>query len=41
MLTESGAELFVETCFNVPTLGPLYKMAALDAIRAEAAIGRS
>ena len=39
MLTESTAELFVEACFNVPTLGPLYKMATLDAIRAEAAIG--
>lgn len=41
MLTESSAELFVEACFNVPTLGPLYKIAALDAIRAEAEIGKN
>jgi NAD(P) transhydrogenase len=33
MLTESTAELFVEACFNVPTLGMLYKTAALDAVR--------
>ncbi len=40
MLTESTAELFVETCFNIPTLGALYKTATLDAIRAEAVIAR-
>ena len=38
MLTESTAELFVESCFNIPTLSALYKMATLDAIRAEAVI---
>jgi hypothetical protein len=24
--------LFDETCFNIPTLGALYKVAALDAV---------
>ncbi len=33
MLTESTAEIFVEACFNVPTLGLLYKTATLEAIR--------
>jgi len=33
MLTESTAEIFVEACFNVPTLGMLYKTATLQAIR--------
>jgi NAD(P) transhydrogenase len=37
MLTQSTAEIFVEACFNVPTLGPLYKTATLNAIRAAAA----
>ena len=32
MLTESTTEIFTEACFNVPTLGMLYKTAALDAI---------
>lgn len=32
MLTESTAELFSEMCFNMPTLGELYKLASLDAI---------
>jgi len=40
MLTESTAELFVESCFNIPTLSAMYKMATLAAIRAEAALGR-
>ena len=34
MLTESTAEIFVEACFNVPTLGMLYKTATLEALRA-------
>ena len=34
MLTESTAEVFVEACFNVPTLGMLYKTATLQAIQA-------
>lgn len=32
MLTNSTAELFSEMCFNLPTLGELYKLASLDAI---------
>ncbi len=32
MLTESTAEIFVEACFNVPTLGQLYKTASLQAM---------
>jgi NAD(P) transhydrogenase len=31
------AELFVDICFNIPTLSVLYKTAALDAIRNAAA----
>ena len=26
------AELFADTCFNIPTLGELFKLASLDAI---------
>jgi len=33
MLTNASATLFVEACFNVPTLGMLYKTATLQAIR--------
>ena len=33
MLTESTAEIFVEACFNVPTLSALYKSATLNALR--------
>ncbi len=36
MLTNSTAEIFVEACFNVPTLGMLYKTATLQAIQAAA-----
>jgi len=32
MLLGAKAELFDETCFNVPTLGAIYKTAALDAM---------
>jgi NAD(P) transhydrogenase len=32
MLTESTAQVFVEACFNVPTLGMLYKTATLHAL---------
>lgn len=32
MLTNSTAELFSEMCFNMPTLGELYKLSSLDAI---------
>jgi NAD(P) transhydrogenase len=34
LLTGSGANLFDEACFNIPTLGSLYKVAALDALTA-------
>jgi NAD(P) transhydrogenase len=34
MLTESTADIFVEACFNVPTLGMLYKTATIQAIQA-------
>jgi NAD(P) transhydrogenase len=33
LLTGSGAEVFDEACFNIPTLGSLYKVAALDAMQ--------
>ena len=32
MLSNSTAHVFDEACFNLPTLGQLYKTAALDAI---------
>jgi NAD(P) transhydrogenase len=32
MLTGSTVEVFDEACFNIPTLGELYKLASLDAI---------
>ena len=32
MLAHAGARMFDETCFNLPTLGGLYKMAAFDAL---------
>jgi NAD(P) transhydrogenase len=34
MLAGSSAEIFDEACFNIPTLGTLYKVAALDAMNA-------
>jgi NAD(P) transhydrogenase len=39
LLTGSGAEVFDEACFNIPTLGALYKVATLDAMTTAA--GRS
>jgi NAD(P) transhydrogenase len=33
MMTQSTAEIFVEACFNVPTLGVLYKNATMNALR--------
>ncbi len=33
MLADRSADLFVETCFNTPTLSSLYKSAALNAIQ--------
>jgi NAD(P) transhydrogenase len=34
LLTGGGASMFEEACFNIPTLGTLYKGAALDAMAA-------
>jgi hypothetical protein len=36
LLTDSGAGVFDEACFNIPTLGVLYKVSALDAMTAAA-----
>lgn len=33
MMCGAAAELFVDACFNTPTLGTLYKTATLDALR--------
>jgi len=33
MLTNSTAEIFIEACFNTPTLGLLYKTATIEALR--------
>ncbi|PWU06034.1 MAG: Si-specific NAD(P)(+) transhydrogenase [Terriglobia bacterium] len=40
LLAGGTAELFAEACFNMPTLGELYRFAALDAI-SRASTGRS
>ncbi len=32
LMVEAGHELFIETCFNYPTLGQLYKYATYDAM---------
>jgi NAD(P) transhydrogenase len=32
MLTDSTVEVFEEACFNIPTLGDLYKLASFDAL---------
>jgi NAD(P) transhydrogenase len=37
MLAGGSADIFEEACFNIPTLGALYKVAALDALTAAAA----
>ena len=34
MMTDMGVALLEATCFNVPTLGTLYKTASLDAMAA-------
>jgi NAD(P) transhydrogenase len=36
LMAGSGAAVFDEVCFNIPTLGALYKVAALDALTAAA-----
>jgi NAD(P) transhydrogenase len=42
-MVDAGTDLFIETCFNYPTLGQLYKYATYDAMqqrgRSGAAIG--
>jgi NAD(P) transhydrogenase len=38
ILTNVKAELFVDVCFNTPTLSTLYKTATLDAIRNAAGV---
>lgn len=40
MLTDSTAEFLVDACFNMPTLGELYKLASLDAM-SRVSYGRS
>ena len=32
MLVEQGADLFIQTCFNYPTLSETYKYATYDAM---------
>jgi NAD(P) transhydrogenase len=32
LMCEAGSDLFINTCFNFPTLGELYKYAAYDAM---------
>ena len=32
LMAGGGAELFLNTCFNYPTLGDLYKLATTDAL---------
>ena len=32
MLLGAGADLFIETCYNYPTLTDMYKYAAYDAL---------
>ena len=41
MMTESDSNIFVEACFNVPTLGMLYKTATLQAIQEAAKPAKS
>ena len=36
LLQEATAELFIQTCFNYPTLSELYKYATYDALGARA-----
>ncbi|HUR29017.1 MAG TPA: FAD-dependent oxidoreductase, partial [Planctomycetota bacterium] len=41
LMTRSGAPLFIETCFNYPTLGELYKYATYDALGRRSAASRT
>lgn len=40
LMTGGGAELFLNSCFNYPTLGDLYKLATADALLKRNKIGR-
>jgi NAD(P) transhydrogenase len=40
LLTGAGAGMFDEACFNIPTLGSLYKVASLDAMTAAGWLNR-
>lgn len=40
LMTGGGAELFLDTCFNYPTLGDLYKLTATDAVLKRDQLGR-
>lgn len=40
LMTGSGADLFLDTCFNYPTLTDLYKLAATDALLKRNQMGR-
>src|SRR5262249_8499918 len=37
LLSSAGAELFIQTCYNYPTLAEMYKYAAYDALGRRAA----
>ena len=40
MLARARADLFDELCFNLPTLGELYRFAAFDALSKRGTVGR-
>ncbi len=40
LMTGGGADLFLNTCFNYPTLGDLYKLATTDALLKRNKLGR-
>ncbi|WP_439622286.1 Si-specific NAD(P)(+) transhydrogenase [Gemmata sp.] len=40
LMIGAGAELFMNTCYNYPTLGDLYKLAAADALLKRNKLGR-
>jgi NAD(P) transhydrogenase len=41
LMTNGGADLFIETCFNYPTLGDLYKLASSDALLKRNKLGQN
>jgi NAD(P) transhydrogenase len=40
LMQQAGADLFLRTCFNYPTLGELYKYATHDAIQGKRGLGK-